>query len=234
MNSLPLAGKKIMIDPGHGGRFQGAIGQTGLKEKDVNLDVSLELHADLVELGAEVRMTRTTDTEVLPGGSLRDDLQARCTPANAWPADIFISVHSNSNTNRQVNGTEVYHARAASPRSKVLGRLIHQRMVDELKLKDNGVRASDFYVLKNTDMPAVLVETAYISHAGDEAKLADETFREEAAHSIARGVADYFRVESEIRPDPPRQGNPGEGDLLAPGDPAAELHAAGFLLAGAR
>lgn len=222
MTALPLAGKKIVIDPGHGGRFDGAIGRTGLKEKDVNLDVSLELTADLVELGAEVRMTRTSDTEVLPGGSLRDDLQARCTPANAWPADIFISVHSNSNTNSNIHGNEVYHARNASSRSKVLGRLIHQHIVDETGLKDNGVRKADFYVLKNTDMPAVLVETAYISHAGDEARLADEGFREEIAHSIARGVRDYFAVENEIKPDPPKQGGTGEGDLFAPGDPQEE------------
>lgn len=226
MNTLPLAGKKIMLDPGHGGRFQGAIGQTGLKEKDVNLDVSLELQEDLVELGAEVRLTRSTDTEVLPGGSLRDDLQARCTPANDWPADLFISVHSNSNTNSNVNGTEVYHARNASSRSKVVGRLIHQHMVDELGLKDNGLRAADFYVLKNTDMPAVLVETAYISNAGDEAKLGDETFRENTAHSIARGVRDYFTLENEIKPDPPKEGGAGEGDLLAPGDPQEYLVAA--------
>lgn len=226
MTALPLAGKKIVIDPGHGGRYDGAIGQTGLKEKDVNLDVSLNLQHDLVELGAEVRLTRTTDTEVLPGGSLRQDLQERCTIANAWPADLFLSVHSNSNTNPSINGTEVYHARVSSSRSRVLGRLVHQHMVDELGLKDNGVRKADFYVVKNTDMPAVLVETAYISQSEDEAKLADPAFRQRAAHSISLGVRDYFALEDEIKPDPPKQGPAGEGDLFAPGDPEQYLVAA--------
>ena len=72
MSISPLAGKRVVIDPGHGGKFPGAIGPTGVKEKDVVLAISTILHQDLLELGAEVRMTRTGDTEVLPGGSLRD------------------------------------------------------------------------------------------------------------------------------------------------------------------
>ncbi|HMM41751.1 MAG TPA: N-acetylmuramoyl-L-alanine amidase, partial [Thermomicrobiales bacterium] len=121
--------------------------------------MTLELASDLVELGAEVKMTRSEDVEVAPGASLRDDLKARVDIANNRPADLFISIHSNAAENTSAVGTETYVAKQASDRSKALAKLVQQAMIESPGLKDRGVRAADFYVIRNTTMPAILVET---------------------------------------------------------------------------
>lgn len=195
-NMQPLAGKRIVVDPGHGGNDPGAIGRVlGVQEKDVNLEVSLKLRDKLLEMGAEVRMTRDTDTSVAPPGSgKKAELQARVDVANQWPADLYVSVHTNSFTRTDKNGTECYHARGASAHSRVLAALTHREMVKQLELKDNGVIPADFYVIKNTDMPATLVEIAYVSNPREEEFLADSGFREKTATAIADGVKDYFEV----------------------------------------
>jgi len=212
-----------MIDPGHGGRFPGAIGPAGTQEKDVVLEVSKILEADLIEMGAEVRMTRSSDVEVAPGGSLRDDLKARVDLANQWPADLFISVHANSAENSAAKGTETFHAIKASDRSKTLAKLLQKSMIDDLALTDRGVKASNFYVIKNTKMPASLVELGFLSNPGEEQILADPAMQKRFGHALSKGVADYFAVEAHVKPDGPAEIPGDEGDLLAPGDPAERL-----------
>lgn len=228
MSVSPLSGRRVTIDPGHGGKFPGAIGPTGVKEKDVVLSIALTLQQDLVEMGAEVQMTRATDVEVLPGGSVRDDLKARVDMANSWPADLFISIHANAAENSAAKGTESYVARAASDRSKSLAKLIHQRMIEDVKLNDRGVKTSDFYVIKNTRMPATLLEAGFLSNPEEEKKLADPAVQALFAHAISKGVADYFNIETHLKPDAPAAQEPGpqppdEEYYLAPGDPAEML-----------
>lgn len=226
MSVSPLSGRRVMIDPGHGGRFPGAIGPAGTKEKDVVLAVSKILEADLIEMGAEVRMTRSTDVEVAPGASLRDDLKARVDMANQWPADLFISVHANSAENSAAKGTETFHAVQASDRSKTLAKLLQKSMIDDVGLNDRGVKASNFYVIKNTKMPATLVELGFLSNPGEEQVLASPAMQVVFGHALSKGVADYFAVEAHVKPDGPVQ-VPGDdqGDLLAPGDPEEMLFA---------
>lgn len=203
----PLQGHKIMIDPGHGGRDPGAIGQAGVREKDVVLDVSLELAKQLREWGAEVRLTRDTDRQVAgPDAPKREDLQARVDMANNWPAEIFISMHANANENRDVKGTESYVSRNSSDASKKLAAAMHKHMVDDLGLPDRRVLKSDFYVIKNTTMPGTLMEIAYLSNSEEETKLGDPDFRKRAATAMAEGVKDYFT-------------QPVTGALPEPGEP---------------
>lgn len=206
-NARPLQGQKVMIDPGHGGRDPGAIGQTGLQEKAVVLDVSLELAKQLREWGAEVRLTRETDRQVAgPDAPKREDLQARVDMANNWPADIFISMHANANNNRDIKGTEAYVSRDSSEASRKLATAMHKHMVDDLGLPDRRVLKSDFFVIKNTRMPGMLMEIAYISNSEEEAKMADPDFLKRSATAMAEGVKDYFT-------------QPLSGDLPEPGEP---------------
>lgn len=217
-NLRPLAGRKVMLDAGHGGRDPGAVGLGGTREKDVVLETTLEMARQLREWGADVRLTRDTDRQVAgPNAPKREDLQARVDLANQWPADIFISIHANANNNREIKGTESYVARKSSQNSVRLANLTHQRMVDDVGLPDRRVLRSDFFVIKNTSMPATLMELAYISNAEEEAKLADSEFLKKCATAMAEGVKDYFTLPATGNfPEPGEpefQPEPGELDL---------------------
>ncbi len=197
----PLEGRRIMVDPGHGGNDPGAIGATGVRESDVNLAVSLKLRDKLTDLGAEVRMTRETDRSVAPPGSSRsEELQARVALANAWPAEVFVSVHANSNENRAAHGTETYHGRNASQASKNLARAVHQEMVSATGFRDRGVKEAGFYVITHTTMPAILVETGFLSNPVEEGHLAKPEMQEKIAQAITNGVTEVFGAKVQEEP----------------------------------
>ncbi len=185
----PLAGTRILVDPGHGGSDSGAIGPGGGKETDVNLGVSLKLREQLEAWGAEVRMTRTTDSNVaFPGAPQAEELKARVAQANAWPAQLYVSVHSNSAANAAAFGTETYHSNNASQTSKDLAKNVHEEMVAATGFRDRGVKSAGFYVIKNTNMPAILVETGFISNAVEETHMTNPEVQQKMAVAIANGV----------------------------------------------
>ena len=198
----PLTGLRIMLDAGHGGHFPGAIGPTGVKEKDVTLGVTLKLRDLLSDWGAEVRVTRSTDTSVAPPDSTQqEDLAARVALANEWPAQLFISTHANSATNAAAHGTEVFVSRNASQKSSALAREVHRDMVDQTGLRGRGVKRANFHVIRRTHMPAILVETAFVSNPTEEQLLADDAFQQRLANSIASGVLDYARAHENLNED---------------------------------
>jgi N-acetylmuramoyl-L-alanine amidase len=171
---------KICIDPGHGGVDPGAVGPTGLKEKDVNLAVSLKL-AELLKPIAEVKLTRTRDVAV----SLKD----RAAVANSWGADYFISVHTNSFTDRKVGGVETW-AYAKGGQGEKLAKAVQAELVKVTGFANRGVKFnSGFAVLRDTRAPAILTETGFISNPAEEKLLKTAAFREKIAKAIAQGVA---------------------------------------------
>lgn len=189
----PLRGTKIMVDPGHGGSDAGARGPAGGKEADVNLQVGLKLRDKLVNLGADVRMTRDTDRNVSrPGGTQKEELVARVKLANEWPAEVYVSVHSNSAANSAAHGTETYHSRNASQTSKRLAANVHEEMVDATGFRDRGVKAANFYVIRHTHMPAILVETGFISNPVEEGHLTNPDMQDKMAQAITNGVEQTF------------------------------------------
>lgn len=185
--------KLIYIDPGHGGSDPGAGGYSGqINEKEIALDISLRLAAILREQGARVEMSRTADATV--------DLNRRPYSANEVNADAFISVHTNSFTGSTPRGTET-HFYAPSSRQhlydqrnerKRLAENIYQFMLQDLGIPGRGVKESNFAVLRESKMPSVLVETAFISNPEDEKLLADPQFRQRVAEAIAKGINSYF------------------------------------------
>lgn len=193
LRSGPLAGRKVMVDPGHGGSDPGAPGPGGGREADVNLGISLKLRDELEDLGAEVRMTRETDRNVSrPGAPQNEELRARVALANGWPADVFVAVHANSNSRAEPRGTETYHARNASSASRELAAEIHQEIVEATGFADRGVKSANYFVLANTRMPAVLVETGFISNPEEEQRLKDPEVQQNIAGAISRGVEAVF------------------------------------------
>ena len=192
-----LAGKKIVIDPGHGGQYKGAVGPNGTQEKDVTLAVATQLRQDLVDLGAQVKLTRTGDSQVAPAGStLTQDLQARVKVANDWPADIFVSIHCNApkTPDPDAKGSEAYLYDTANAHSLSLATSLHQEVVRDCSLPDGDVHQADFWVIKHTKMPSTLIETAYISNAEEERFLADPKNQKGLADALALGIQDYFKA----------------------------------------
>ncbi len=190
-----LAGHSITIDAGHGGNDSGAIGPTGVTEKSVTLRVALALQKLLTSEGATVYMTRTTDTEVSPKGAAASDieeLQARCDVANRHNSDIFISIHMDSFTNGAAKGTTGYYYALGSKKSRDLADKVRAGVIDQIGTPSRGTQSCNFYVVKHTDMPATLVEVAFISNPTEEELMNSEDGVQKAAQGIADGIADFF------------------------------------------
>lgn len=181
-----ISGKKICIDPGHGGSDPGAIG-FGLKEKDVNLDIALRLKNLLINNGATPILTRSSDTYV--------NLSNRVKIANTNGCDRFISIHTNAASDPTAQGTETYwkpHYNSLDILAKNLANKVNPKVVSYLGTVNRGVKTNSFYVLVYTNMPAILVETAFISNLGDNAKLADPIYRQKAAQAILDGLKAHY------------------------------------------
>lgn len=176
---------KTFINPGHapnGCPDPGAVNSTtGLRESDVAINVGNLVVKYLNAAGVR--------TELLQSDSLYDI----CDAANHSDSDIFVSIHCNAADAEAANGTETW-ACYGSYRGEILADCVQQQIVDALGTTDRGVKiatpgVNGLYVLTNTDIPAVLVELAFITNSSDERKLASE--QDEFARAIARGVTDY-------------------------------------------
>ncbi len=174
----------IIIDPGHGGFDPGAIGPSGLMEKDVNLDIAVKVYELLKNKGYEVRLTRENDDFV----SLKDRVEL----ANNLEALLYISIHTNSSNSKYSEGTEVFIAPEKVTDSLLMANLLQEELLQEIKRFDRGVKQDNLYVIKYTQMPAVLVEVAFISNPHEEALLESELFKRKAATAIANGVLKYL------------------------------------------
>ncbi len=173
---------KIFIDPGHGGKNPGAIGPNGLYEANVNLDIALKLGRILTNWGYEINYSRTNDITVT--------LSERARMANEWGANYFVSIHCNSNVNPEANGTSTYFYRTGTI-AENFAKIVNNNLVRQIELKDLGIFSANFAVLRLTRMPAILVETAFISNPYEASLLATNTFRQNCAVGIANGIAQF-------------------------------------------
>lgn len=194
-----LMGRTIVIDPGHasvqpGGWLDpGAIGRkTGLHEKDVNLNIAFKLKSLLEQAGAKVIMTHTGSTDLTLAG--------RSEVANTLKADIFVSIHANSSDSGAYSGHSTYFY--APSGHEILGvqrysrqklaTLVQRELVKAGGRKDIGVLEANFAVLRETKVPAILVETAYLSDAEEERLLGNDGYRQQLAVGICQGIKAYF------------------------------------------
>ncbi|OCA88374.1 N-acetylmuramoyl-L-alanine amidase [Bacillus sp. FJAT-27225] len=185
--SVSIVGKTIMIDPGHGGTDPGASGN-GLVEKEIVLDVANKLNSRLNDSLSKILMTRTEDS--FPS------LSERVAQANKSGADIFISIHMNAFTTSSANGTETWWNDVyASADSRLLAEEIQKELVKALGTRDRGVKEGDFRVIKETRMPSVLVEMAFISNGTDAGKFKTDAQRQKASDAIYRGIVNYFNKQ---------------------------------------
>ncbi|HYH02125.1 MAG TPA: N-acetylmuramoyl-L-alanine amidase family protein [Bacillota bacterium] len=183
LKSSNLAGKTIVIDPGHGGPDTGACGKQGVREKDVNLETALQLKSILEKAGAEVLLTRNSDTFI--------GLYERGYFANYHKAELFISIHSNSHPDSTVRGIEVFHYKGQT-KSCRLAELILNKITDCTGLNRLGVKSARFVVVRETQMPSILVELGFLSNYQEESILRTFEFKEKAALGIFQGIAEFY------------------------------------------
>lgn len=184
-----LRGKVIVVDPGHGGSNPGAIANN-TRETDNNLAVSLKLRDKLVKAGAKVIMTRESDrTVAAEGSSLGQELAARVDIAETNHADLFISIHSNSNPDPSIYGAMTFYP---SGKASKLALEVQNSIIKETGAADKGTSTATFYVLRNTTMPSILVEMGFVTNAGEAGNLQDDGYRNKLAQGIVNGVVKYL------------------------------------------
>ncbi len=184
----------IILDPGHGGSDTGAVGPDGVTEASVTLPVAMKTRDILEASGAKVVMTRTTDVDVYgPNASDHDELQARVDVGLRTPGtDIFVSIHCNAFSNPGAHGMETFYYPKTDADYR-LAALLNEELLAAGGRHNRGVKQARFYVMRHSDVPASLVELAFITNPEEEALLADDGYQQKLAEAIARGIARYFR-----------------------------------------
>jgi N-acetylmuramoyl-L-alanine amidase len=201
LNGGSLKGKTIVIDPGHGSiqpggwTDPGTSGrQSGTAERDINLAIALKLRDMLTQQGANVVMTHSTGRTYLT-------LAGRAALANDINADIFVSIHCNSHNNSAIQGSMTFyyaptwHSELSSQRwlRQRLALYIQEEMVSYGGRPNLGIKEESFAVLRETKVPSVLVETAFMSNTTEDALLNTDAFRTKIAQGIFKGIERYFQ-----------------------------------------
>ncbi len=185
----------VVIDPGHGGRDPGAESpyEKGFYEKEVTLDMGLRLRKKMEDAGIKVVMTRETDKEL--HSFWKEDVWARPRIANEVNATFFVSIHVNAFDTKKknwdvYNGTEIYHQGKTHGEftSKKFAEIMGEEVDAATDTKYNGIVKDDLGVLRLSDMPALLVETAYITNSEDHERLKSDEFREAMTDGILNGT----------------------------------------------
>ena len=179
---------KIFIDPGHGGSDPGAVG-FGLQEKNLTLDIANRVRDLLMSEyeNVSIKLSRTSDVFV--------SLSSRTNAANKWGADFYLSVHINSGGG---TGFETYRYSGVGRPTSSYQEEIHEKTLEQIDLKNRGIKVASFHVLRETKMPAILTENGFIDHQGDTNKLKDSSFIESLAMGHANGIASAFRLTRKI------------------------------------
>lgn len=200
----------LILDPGHGGQDPGAAdSRRGLEEKRITLELAQRVRTILQKYNMAVRLTRNSDQTV--------ELDQRCLMANQCAANLFVSIHLNAAANTSSSGIETYilppagcpitastfagtRDRVAFPANKhdeanmVLGYYLQKSLVKYTRLEDRGVRRSRFYVIRNVNCPAALVECGFISSRSDRTKIMTSAYRDDVARGIAEGILTYINM----------------------------------------
>lgn len=208
----------VVLDPGHGGSDPGTSGGAGLEEKKFTLDIAKRVRAHLRDNQVDVMMTRDRDATMT--------LDERCWRTAKYGGDLFVSIHLNASRDRATSGIETYivpapgypttaeaerqmfsSRRGSCPGNQfdganaVLAQYIHRGAVVHTSAVDRGIRRARFYVIRNANCPATLVECGFLSNGREVSKLRDADYRDKLAEGITRGILTYLnRVRSQHLP----------------------------------
>lgn len=197
----PLAGKTIVIDPGHGGRDGGAKGQDNTEEKVIALDVSKRLRDYLEQAGAVVYLTREEDKDLAGekfiGRRKAADIRNRLAFIHEKDADFFVSIHLNSLPSSRWSGAQTFYY-DRFPENKHLATMIQAEIIRNLQnTTRKPLEKRDMYLLKHAEIPGALVEIGFLSNDVELQLLKDKQYQEKMAVSIYQGMIRYIMEEKE-------------------------------------
>ena len=203
-----LAGVKVVLDAGHGGEDGGA-STDELIESDVTLAITKEVEKKLIQKGATVVMTRTKAGDAVaehaPDKEFKtmrerkfEDLKTRARLAQDEDPDLFVSVHVNAIPQKQWRGAQVFYHPEGHKGGEALAKTIQGAFKEQLKNTDReAMKIKGDYLLKNIDVPSVIVETGFISNPEEHKLLADPDYRKKVANAIVEGIINHQLLEEQ-------------------------------------
>lgn len=190
----PLSGVRIVLDPGHGGKDDGARADEA-KEQTINLEIAKLTKAMLEEAGASVTLTRDGAYDLASDGvsnRKRDDMKKRVNMINDKQIDLFISIHLNAYPSPAVRGTQVFFRKGDQGGEK-LAKMIQNHFQEITKAK-MVPKAGDYYILNETDKLGVLVECGFLSNPIDRKSLLQKDYQKKVANVLYVSIREYFQI----------------------------------------
>ena len=190
---------KIIVDAGHGAPDGGAVGVSGIIEKDINLAIAMKLREILEGKDYNVIMTRMGDKGIYDNESdtirqkKRSDMKSRLAIMSNSKADLFVSIHMNSFANKSANGLNIFYS-SNHKEIKNLAEKIQIRIADLTGAATHAVKTADesLFLMKNPPIPSILAECGFLSNPEEEKKLADEEYQAKLAWAIAEAIEEYY------------------------------------------
>ncbi|MDT8862246.1 N-acetylmuramoyl-L-alanine amidase CwlD [Alkalihalobacillus sp. MEB130] len=199
--NLPLSGKIIVVDPGHGGIDGGAVSKSGILEKDVTLLISEQLRDYLQEAGALVLMTREDDHDLANADTKKvrqrknEDLRRRAEIVNGSDADMFVSLHLNAIPSPRWSGAQTFYNRTL-PENERLAKLVQAEVTRNLENTTRQAKPiNNVYLIKQASIPGVLIEAGFLSNPTEAELLNTEEYQQKVAASIYQGILRYYTDE---------------------------------------
>lgn len=193
-NELPLFGKVIYLDPGHGGTDPGAI-YKDIYESDINLEIAKKLENVLVEKGAIVYLTRYGDYDLSVPNALnrkRSDLSRRGNIINRSNCDLYISIHLNAENSSKWYGAQVFYD-DVNEKNELLAKIMQEQLKKTLKTSREYEETSEMYLHKRIKQPGVLIEVGFLSNPNERYLLQRDDYQIKVSNSIASGIEKYFK-----------------------------------------
>ena len=197
-DTVPSRNYTIVIDAGHGGSDPGSIGyKTKVRESDLNLRLSKMLKEKLEHSGINVVMTRTTDESLIEGSGKKwkkQDMEKRKKLIEKIRPNMVISIHQNSYTNHSLRGAQVFYDKT-SDISKQIATSIQQEFIQSLDHSNKHTSPGDYFMLKCSAAPSVIIECGFLSNAEEEQLLLTKEYQEKIVNSIYVGIIKFLQIK---------------------------------------
>lgn len=196
MENIPKSEYTIVIDAGHGGRDDGSTGVSGVKESEVNLKIAKVLEKQLKTMGINVVMTRCDGNGLYAANATNfkaSDMAKRIEIIKKAKADMVISIHCNSYINSSECGAQVFYQENDEVSQK-FAEDIQSQLISQLDSARSNAHQGDYYILKESPCPAVLVECGFLSNPTEEKLLATSDYQTKVSYAIMCGVVKYFNL----------------------------------------